>query len=245
MVLRDQGLHVTAQQVEEPVVAPDADEVRLRLTGDDRPGVVHEISTAISEAGISISRLGTVTDLPGKDGGRGFEITAQLTVPVGVDLDAVLDSIGEVAVRMGIALNVEDLTGDDAGNCRHWRHAGALPEDSSIFILLKCSHYFLARIRGASSCRLVAATFVPDDFEVPLELSTDRFRLEPLGPEHNERDHEAWMSSIDHIRATPGFPDGKWPTEMSAEQNLADLVRHAGTSPPEPGSPTRYSTATR
>jgi hypothetical protein len=43
----------------------------------------------------------------------------------------------------------------------------------------------------------------------------------------NERDHEAWMSSIAHIRATPGFPNGTWPTEMSAEQNLADLVRHA------------------
>lgn len=78
------------------------------------------------------------------------------------------------------------------------------------------------------SCRLVSTLFVPDDFEVPLELATDRFRLEPLGPEHNERDHEAWMASIAHIRATPGFPDGKWPTEMSAEQNLADLVRHAG-----------------
>jgi RimJ/RimL family protein N-acetyltransferase len=73
----------------------------------------------------------------------------------------------------------------------------------------------------------VATTFVPGDFEVPLELATDRFRLEPLGPEHNERDHEAWTSSIAHIRTTPGFPDGKWPTEMSADQNLADLVRHA------------------
>lgn len=74
----------------------------------------------------------------------------------------------------------------------------------------------------------MSADFVPADFQVPLELATDWFRLEPLGPEHNERDHEAWMSSITHIRSTPGFPDGKWPTEMSAEQNLADLVRHAG-----------------
>jgi hypothetical protein len=74
----------------------------------------------------------------------------------------------------------------------------------------------------------VAAPFVPDEFEIPLQLTTDRFRLEPLGPEHNERDHEAWMSSITHIRATPGYPDGTWPTEMSAEENLADLVRHAG-----------------
>jgi glycine cleavage system regulatory protein len=115
LVLRDQGLHVTAQQVEEPVVAPDADEVRLRLTGDDRPGVVHEISTAISDAGINISRLGTVTDLTGEDGGKRFEITVQLAVPVGTDLDGVLDSIMRAADTLGIALEVEDLTGDDAG----------------------------------------------------------------------------------------------------------------------------------
>lgn len=113
LILRDQGLHVTAQQVEEPTVAPEADELRLRLTGEDRPGIIHEISTAISELGISISRLGTVTDLPGQDGGRRFEISAQLTVPVEADIDAVLDSLGEIAVSLGITLEVEDLTGDD------------------------------------------------------------------------------------------------------------------------------------
>lgn len=114
LVLREQGLHVTAQQVEEPIVPPDADDVRLRLTGDDRPGVVHEMSTAMSDAGISISRLGTVTDLPGEDGGKRFEITVQLSVPVGTDLDAVLDSIMQAAVGLGITIDVEDLTGDDA-----------------------------------------------------------------------------------------------------------------------------------
>ena len=114
LVLRDQGLHVTAQQIEEPTVAPDSDEVRLRLTGEDRPGVVHEISTAISDAGISISRLGTVTDLPADGGGKRFEITAQLTVPVGADIDAALDAIAEVARNLDITLNIEDLTGDDS-----------------------------------------------------------------------------------------------------------------------------------
>ncbi len=49
----------------------------------------------------------------------------------------------------------------------------------------------------------------------------------PLGPEHNQRDYEAWMSSIEHIRTTPGFPDGSWPKEMPIESSLADLVRHA------------------
>jgi glycine cleavage system regulatory protein len=113
LVLREQGLHVTAQQVEEPTAQPDADEVRLRLAGDDRPGVVNEFSSALSALGVSISRLGTVTDLPGPHGGKRFEITVQLTVPAGVDLDGVLDSISELAMGLNIALDVDDLTGDD------------------------------------------------------------------------------------------------------------------------------------
>jgi hypothetical protein len=69
---------------------------------------------------------------------------------------------------------------------------------------------------------------VPDEFEPPLGLVTDDFRLEPLGPEHSERDHAAWSQSIEHIRASPGYgPDSRWPHAMSAEENLADLERHA------------------
>jgi len=79
--------------------------------------------------------------------------------------------------------------------------------------------------------------FVPDSFAVPRELVTEEFRLEPLGPEHNEGDYEAWTSSIDHIQATPGFEDasaspgsggGTWPDPgMTPEENLVDLRRHA------------------
>jgi hypothetical protein len=71
--------------------------------------------------------------------------------------------------------------------------------------------------------------FVPDGFDPPTALITDRFRLEPLGPQHNEADHAAWMSSIAHIRSTPGYPDGNWPpvTGMTLEENLQDLQRHA------------------
>jgi hypothetical protein len=58
-------------------------------------------------------------------------------------------------------------------------------------------------------------------------LATECFVLEPLGPEHNERDYEAWSSSLEHIRATPGFEDGSWPHEMTLQDNRRDLERHA------------------
>ena len=69
--------------------------------------------------------------------------------------------------------------------------------------------------------------FVPPDFDAPLRLETPRFVLEPLGPEHNDRDYDAWTSSFEHIRATPGWEDSSWPREMTPDENRADLQRHA------------------
>lgn len=76
---------------------------------------------------------------------------------------------------------------------------------------------------------MAAGEFVPIGFEPPTTLSSDRFRLEPLGPQHNRADHAAWTSSIEHIRSTPGYPDGNWPPRegMTLAENLADLRRHA------------------
>jgi len=71
--------------------------------------------------------------------------------------------------------------------------------------------------------------FVPLSFEVPDGYSLSEFHLEPLGEKHNDRDHTAWMSSIDHIRSSPGFdsPESDWPVAMTLEANLEDLVGHA------------------
>jgi len=70
--------------------------------------------------------------------------------------------------------------------------------------------------------------FVSTEFDVPGEFEGPGFRLEPLGPQHNERDHDAWSSSIEHSRSTPGFgPDKDWPEPMSLDANRSDLAGHA------------------
>ena len=72
-----------------------------------------------------------------------------------------------------------------------------------------------------------ASPLVPEAFGVPLGLSTKEFRLEPLGPQHNDSDFHAWTSSFEHVQGTPGFRNGSWPREMTSEENLSDLQRHA------------------
>jgi len=74
---------------------------------------------------------------------------------------------------------------------------------------------------------VMEGSFVPPGFVVPLALATDQFRLEPLGPQHNDSDYEAWSSSVQHIHDTPGWETSSWPDDRSLADNLRDLQRHA------------------
>jgi hypothetical protein len=73
----------------------------------------------------------------------------------------------------------------------------------------------------------VTSPLVPQGFAVPAGFRGELFVLEPLGVQHNVADHAAWTSSIEHIKATPGFADHGWPEPMSLQDNAADLVKHA------------------
>lgn len=66
--------------------------------------------------------------------------------------------------------------------------------------------------------------FVPPDFEVPVELHTDRFHLRPLTPAVVDLDYDALMTSIDLLNAMFGR---EWPhSGFTREENLQDLVEH-------------------
>jgi RimJ/RimL family protein N-acetyltransferase len=66
--------------------------------------------------------------------------------------------------------------------------------------------------------------FVPDDFEIPDLLETDRFRLRMLSVDDVEKDYEAVIESRELLHTMFGGP---WPKPgFTLEENLADLERH-------------------
>jgi hypothetical protein len=68
---------------------------------------------------------------------------------------------------------------------------------------------------------------VAADFAIPRPPSDSRFQFEPLGPEHNVADLDAWSSSIEHIHATPGFSTDGWPErQYTLAENMTDLEKH-------------------
>ena len=64
---------------------------------------------------------------------------------------------------------------------------------------------------------------VPADFAVPTAHKTARYQFVPLGPALAKHDYEAYMSSIDHLRAT--FGGGKWPhAGITMDEAVQDVV---------------------
>ncbi len=66
---------------------------------------------------------------------------------------------------------------------------------------------------------------VPRDFEIPIGMETDRYRLRMLTVHDVVKDYEAVMSSVDHLKGVLD-PDSNWPEGLSLEQDLIDLGWH-------------------
>jgi hypothetical protein len=95
--------------------------------------------------------------------------------------------------------------------------------------LLLPTAFAVIMVLGASLGALVAQSmraFVPEDFEVPEKLETERFRLRMLSVNDVVKDYDAVMSSIDHLRGAFG-PRSRWPSpDLTLEQDLIDLGWH-------------------
>jgi hypothetical protein len=68
-----------------------------------------------------------------------------------------------------------------------------------------------------------SGSFVPQDFNVPELLETERFRLRMLTVNDVVKDYDAVMSSKEHLQKVW---ETKWPEGLTLEQNLIDLGWH-------------------
>jgi hypothetical protein len=69
------------------------------------------------------------------------------------------------------------------------------------------------------------SALVPESFDVPTLLQTDRLRLRPLTIHDAVRDFDAVISSEDRLRSVYD-PGGEWPSGLTLEQNIIELGWH-------------------
>src|SRR5687767_3010417 len=94
--LSEHGLRIVIEKSDLEESAQAFRRVELELVGNDRPGIVREISRALVERGVNIEELHTECSSAPMSGGVLFKAHAQLRTPPGVraaDLQNVLESL--------------------------------------------------------------------------------------------------------------------------------------------------------
>ena len=98
------GLLTIAVHASETSPTDDVDMRRLAFTvlGNDRPGIVREISATLSAHDLSIERMSSETYDAAMSGGRLFEAKIVARAAASVDIDAVQSALEELAAEIQV-----------------------------------------------------------------------------------------------------------------------------------------------
>lgn len=80
--------------------------ISVTVLGDDRPGIVREISGVLSSHALSIRSMTTETRDAAMAGGRLFESAVTATVPASADLDALRDDIEQLTHDLQVDISI-------------------------------------------------------------------------------------------------------------------------------------------
>lgn len=109
--LQGQGLLTLAVLTGTPdaaaaAAAADDQLLEIQVLGNDRPGIVREVSTVLSAHALSIEELATETRDAAMAGGRLFEASVVAKVPASVDLDALRDDLERLAAEIQVDITL-------------------------------------------------------------------------------------------------------------------------------------------
>ena len=80
--------------------------LEIAVLGNDRPGIVREVSNVLSAHALSIEELATETRDAAMTGGRLFEASVTATVPASVDLAALRADLERLATEIQVDISV-------------------------------------------------------------------------------------------------------------------------------------------
>lgn len=81
--------------------------LQLDLVGQDRPGIIHGISSQLARHSVSIDKLQTYVASGAMSGEQMFHMSAQLTVPTVLDTDALRAGLEGLANELMVDINFD------------------------------------------------------------------------------------------------------------------------------------------
>jgi glycine cleavage system regulatory protein len=101
----ERGLHVTVVPAGDTPAQAGGDVVRIDLVGQDRPGIVREVTAALAPLGANIEDFVSVTENGAWSGEQLFRATAKVTLPAGTSLARVQEALEAISAEI-----IADLT---------------------------------------------------------------------------------------------------------------------------------------
>ena len=108
--LESPGLHISVARAAGAAPTAPARRLTLDLLGHDRPGIIHSISSQLAAHGVSIDTLTTHIASGAMSGEQMFQMKAQLTVPLALDVDTLQEALEGLANELMV-----DISFDAAG----------------------------------------------------------------------------------------------------------------------------------
>ncbi len=105
--LKNQGLHVIAHVSHQQAATGETREYTLDLVGNDRKGIVHDITTILTRHDINVHDLETVVESGAMGGGEVFKAKAKLIIPVSADIDVLETELEDMANELMVDIRLE------------------------------------------------------------------------------------------------------------------------------------------
>lgn len=102
------GLTVTIHSVETKISPANTRQTKMEIIGQDRPGIVHEISTALARAGVNVEEFSSEVVSGAMSGETLFKASARLQLPGNCDLAALKQEVEKIAADLLVDVSFQE-----------------------------------------------------------------------------------------------------------------------------------------
>ncbi len=105
--LSNQGINVGIEVTAETGDSIATKDLTLNLVGNDRPGIVKEVSQALAKLGVNVLDLTTNCESAAMSADLLFKTEAHLRVPQGFDADELTDNLEAISNDLMVEINLD------------------------------------------------------------------------------------------------------------------------------------------
>lgn len=106
--LEERGLRITVEHTAPAPMPAAYRRMHLELVGNDRPGIIRQISTVLAERGVNVEELRTACDSAPMTGGMLLRVSADLSVPPAVPAETLRTVLESLASDLMVDLSLEE-----------------------------------------------------------------------------------------------------------------------------------------